>query len=300
MKLKFHKMHGLGNDFILIDNREQSFQADSGKIKYLADRRTGIGCDQVLLLNPPELASNHLDFRIFNADGSEAEQCGNGMRCITLYLAMSGEIDTQNLQIAGIAGVVDICWQQQGTAMQASINMGQPSFSAAQIPLATEHLESLGDAFWQLDLNQLKLQFYAVSMGNPHIVILAQDHPGITLEELSQELENHPAFPAGINIGLIESYTQKQIVLQVYERGSGKTLACGSGACAAMAALRRAGKVAQQVTISQPGGDLSVDWPGLQPQSEQLILAQTGRSGNNGLWMSGPAAYVFQGETDDS
>ncbi len=293
MSLKFHKMHGLGNDFILIDNRSQNFKAEANLIQRMADRHSGIGCDQLLLLNPPEHSENHLDFRVFNADGSEAEQCGNGMRCIAMYLAMSGELSDESVQIAGTAGPVEICWQQQNS--RARINMGEPQFNPEQIPLNTDKLASADDFLWKLELADMQLQFYAVSIGNPHIVILAEDNPGITLEFLAQELTENLAFPAGVNIGLVETYSRTQIVLQVHERGSGQTQACGSGACAAMAALRQAGKVEQQVTVIQAGGKLDIDWP-----ADKLMLAQSGRNGNNDLWMSGPAAYIFQGETDDS
>lgn len=293
MSLKFHKMHGLGNDFILIDNRSQNFKPETNLIQCMADRHKGIGCDQLLLLNPPEQDDSYLNFRIFNADGSEAEQCGNGMRCIALYLAISGELNDNCLQIAGLAGPVEICWQPH--ISKAKINMGQPVFAPEQIPLDTNKVVAVDDFLWQLDLADTQLQFYAVSIGNPHIIILAEDYPGKTLEFLAQKLTEHPAFPAGVNIGLVESYSREQIVLQVHERGSGQTQACGSGACAAMAVLRQAGKVEQLVTVIQGGGKLDIEWP-----AEKLMLAQTGRSSNNDLWMSGPAAYIFQGETDDS
>ena len=298
--IKFHKMHGLGNDFVLIDNRQQNFLPEPKRIRQLANRRTGIGCDQVLLLNSPELASSHLDFRIFNADGSEAEQCGNGMRCIAMYLARTGEINQQCLQISGCAGPVEICWQQNGTAARAKVNMGQPIFAAAQIPMDTSQLRALDNSLWQLELADLTLNFYAVSMGNPHLVVLAEEHPGITLETMANKLAAHPAFPGGVNIGLIKSFNRTQITLQVHERGSGQTRACGSGACAAMAALRQAGKVDSSVTIYQAGGELNTEWPAIDSPDQQLKLAPTGRNSNNDLWMSGPAAYVFQGETDDS
>ncbi|MCF6225850.1 MAG: diaminopimelate epimerase [Xanthomonadales bacterium] len=303
MNIVFHKMHGLGNDFILIDNRRQSFKPSTEQLQQLANRHTGIGCDQFLILETASQPSAHLDFRIYNADGTEAEQCGNGMRCITHYLGMNGEISKQEFSINGIAGPVSCRWQPTGVAGQAAINMGQPIFESADIPLDIRQLKSLGNSRWQLQASDINLPFTGVSMGNPHIIFIAEDQAGISLEVLANSLSNHPAFPAGVNIGLIESYSASKIALSVFERGSGPTLACGSGACAAMAALRLAGKIDHRVTVYQPGGELVIEWCGLRSKSdakssqgESCFLSQTD---NNELWMTGPASYTFKGEFRD-
>lgn len=296
-------MHGLGNDFVLIDNRQQSFKPTTQQLQELANRHTGIGCDQFLILEAASQQSVYLDFRIFNADGGEAEQCGNGMRCITLYLGMKEEISTNEFIINGIAGPVSCRWQPAGLANHVAINMGQPNFEPADIPLDISQLKSLGNSRWQLQSDNISLQFTAVSMGNPHIVLIADDHAGINLEMLANLLSSHAAFPDGVNIGLVESYTQDKINLSVYERGSGPTRACGSGACAAMAALRLAGKTNRRVTVCQPGGELVIEWKGLRDKSgteskldSEVLSSQTD---NNKLWMTGPASYIFKGAFRD-
>lgn len=300
MAIQFHKMHGLGNDFILIDNRRQPFKVSPGQLKTLANRHTGIGCDQFLILESPADTSAYLNFRIFNADGREAEQCGNGMRCITHFLGLQGEISNEEIAIQGIAGQVVCRWQPDGLKNQAAINMGEPVFQAASIPLETSHLQALGNSHWQLQAGDISLKFTAVSMGNPHIVLLAEDQPEASLLMLANLLSEHPAFPAGVNIGLVENFSSDKIKLSVFERGSGPTRACGSGACAAMAALRLARKIDRRVTVSQPGGELVIEWDGLKETSE-VESSPCGSLSNlsadsNKLWMTGPASYVFKGE----
>ncbi|MBE9548120.1 MAG: diaminopimelate epimerase [Proteobacteria bacterium] len=304
MAIQFHKMHGLGNDFVLIDNRQQQFKPDTKLLTGLANRHTGIGCDQFLILEAPALPSAYLNFRIFNADGSEAEQCGNGMRCITQYLGMQGEISTAEFIINGIAGPVVCRWQPDGELNQVAINMGEPVFQSADIPLETHHLQALGNSNWHLQIGDIKLKLSAVSMGNPHIVLLAEDQPGVSLEMLANLLSEHPAFPAGVNIGLVENFSFKEINLTVFERGSGPTRACGSGACAAMAALRLAGKIDRRVTVRQPGGELVIEWDGIRETSEVESspcggLAIVSDADDNALWMTGLASYVFKGEFRD-
>jgi len=303
MDIVFHKMHGLGNDFILIDNRQQSFKPNTEQLQQLANRHTGIGCDQFLILEAASQPSAYLDFRIYNADGTEAEQCGNGMRCITHYLGMNGEISNEEFSINGIAGPVSCRWQPTGVAGQVAINMGQPIFEPADIPLDISQLKSLGNFRWQLQASDINLPFTGVSMGNPHIVFMAEDQAAVSLEVLANSLSDHPAFPTGVNIGLIESYSTSKITLSVFERGSGPTLACGSGACAAMAALRLAGKIDHRVTVCQPGGELVIEWCGLtdksdidnSPNSERLLSETDSKA----LWMTGPASYSFKGEFKD-
>ncbi|MCF6262342.1 MAG: diaminopimelate epimerase [Xanthomonadales bacterium] len=301
----FHKMHGLGNNFILIDNRQQSFKPRTEQLQQLANRHTGIGCDQFLILEAASLPSAYLDFRIYNADGTEAEQCGNGMRCITHYLGMNGEISNEEFSIHGIAGPVSCRWQPKGVAGQVAINMGRPIFEPTEIPLDTRQLKSLANSRWQLQAGDINLPFTGVSMGNPHAVFIAEDQAAISLEALANSLSNHPAFPAGVNISLIENYSASKITLSVFERGSGPTRACGSGACAAMAALRRAGKINHRVTVCQPGGDLVIEWCGLREKSDsdtsqnsenERLLSETD---NNELWMTGPASYIYKGEFRD-
>ncbi len=304
MLVQFHKMHGLGNDFILIDNRHQQFKTNPVLLRQLANRHTGIGCDQFLILEAPTSDTAYLNFRIFNADGSEAEQCGNGMRCITLFLGLQGEISSTDFTINGAAGDIICRWRMDDPINQASINMGEPKLSAAEIPMDCNYLQALDNGRWRLESDKLKIQFSAVSMGNPHAIVLADEHPDLSLEQLSALLSQHPAFPSGVNIGLVENYSANSVQLRVFERGSGLTQACGSGACAAMAALRLTGKIDHSVSVHQPGGELVVNWYGSEDVSvsERNLegnLAHTNRSNNNDLWMTGPASYVFKGEFRD-
>lgn len=296
-------MHGLGNDFILIDNRQQSFKPTTEQLQQLANRHTGIGCDQILILEASSRQSAYLDFLIFNADGSEAEQCGNGMRCITHYLGLMGEISRKEFSINGIAGPIFCRWQPAGLDNQVAINMGQPTFESAEIPLDIRQLKPLENSRWELQAGDISLQFTGVSMGNPHAVLIAEEQVVINLETLANLLSQHPAFPAGVNIGLIENYTPSKITLSVFERGSGPTRACGSGACAAMAALRLAGKVNRRVTVCQPGGELVIEWCGLRDKSDTESNLDSGgflsETDNNELWMTGPASYIFKGEFRD-
>jgi len=271
LQMEFHKMHGLGNDFIVIDSRHQDIDLSACNWQQLAHRRNGIGCDQFLIL---EHGSNGATaaYKVRNADGSPAEQCGNGIRCLAMYLKNRGEITGGHILLAGPAGNVQVQCMADGSYR---VNMGQPCFDSPDLPDSLEAQNNL----YPLAIQSGSIDIGLVSMGNPHAVII--DSPGFD-ERLGAEITTHPAFPKGCNAGFANVLNRGEISLQVYERGSGPTLACGSGACAAVAVLRLLGRVDGRVFVGQPGGRLVIEWHG------------TGKD----LWMSGPAAYVYKGQTD--
>ncbi|MEM9531185.1 MAG: diaminopimelate epimerase [Pseudomonadota bacterium] len=270
MTLPFTKMHGLGNDFVVVDDRAgdlAGFASDDYRL--LADRHLGIGCDQVLVIEEKEGAPA---YRVYNADGSEVGQCGNGARCVARWLHDRGLIAAQ-ATLGSAAGPIAVAVRDDG---EVSVDMGQPRFAPADIPLLSEqpgpaHTISLADG---------SLQVYAVSMGNPHAVLLVDDVAGAPVDELGLALQSRPQFPERVNVGFAQRLGDDAIALRVYERGVGETQACGTGACAAVAALKAAGKLGPgEVAVHLPGGELRIAWPGNPAQVK----------------MTGPAAYVFQG-----
>jgi diaminopimelate epimerase len=270
--MEFHKMHGLGNDFMVIDSRQQAFDMSACNWTQLADRRTGIGCDQFLILGDPDSSGVTASYEVRNADGSSAEQCGNGIRCLAMYLKDRGEVAMEEFLLAGPVGLIRVQCQPDETYR---VNMGQPIFTAADIPI---NLDGKSGTY-ALSTQRGMVRIGAVSMGNPHAVII--DNSGFD-PLLGAEISTHPAFPRGCNAGFVHVHDRTSIGLQVYERGSGPTRACGSGACAAVAVLRLLDKVDTSVRVDQPGGRLVIEWLG----------------GQEDLWMSGPAAYVYRGQTD--
>ena len=272
MPLKFQKMHGAGNDFVLLDLRDQAFEMDSDKAAGLADRRTGIGCDQVLILSPPSDPACLVDFDVWNADGSRAEQCGNGVRCIGLYLKSRGETPPGIFTIQGPVSRVSIEAMEDG---QFRVNMGYPAFEPEKVPVNLEPSE-LGYPF-EYKLQTMHLG--AVSMGNPHALMVVPDAKAAKVEELGLFISRHPLFPQGCNAGFAEIIDRKIINLRVFERGAGETLACGSGACAAVVILIQQDKLDQKVLVKQVGGTLIIVWKGA----------------NESVMMTGPAFHMFEG-----
>ncbi|GAB4201253.1 MAG: diaminopimelate epimerase [Wenzhouxiangellaceae bacterium] len=269
----FHKMHGLGNDFILIDARQQAFDLPAPQLSSLADRHTGIGCDQWLIIEPPRTHEACASYRIFNADGSSAEQCLNGLRCIGLYLSRTQQQST--LVVDGPTGLARL---MVGDDHQVGVELPPPEFGAG---LTGWRQRDTGGAEI-IELNVLGKTFKgsAVSMGNPHLVIFTDDCDAAR-RQYGLAVSKHPGFSKGVNAGFAR-ISGNQLHLAVYERGSGPTKACGSGACAAAAAAIRHHQLSSPVTVRQPGGPIVVDWAGAgQP-----------------LTLTGPACYVFTGEFD--
>ena len=272
MAVTFHKMHGLGNDFILLDLRHQEFAINQDVATQLANRHTGIGCDQILILRKPANDQQLASFEIWNADGSRAEQCGNGVRCLGLYLFQRLEAPAGQFVLGGPAGIVKIECLDDG---QVRVDMGQPAFEAHRVPVLLEAI----DGWYPLEIDQTHYRLGAASMGNPHALMLVDDINTTDVTRLGAAISQHPAFPQGCNAGFAEIVDRGNIRLRVFERGAAETRACGSGACAAMSILRRADLVDQTVNVTQAGGNLIITWTG----------------GEKPVIMTGPATHVFKG-----
>ncbi|MBK1640648.1 diaminopimelate epimerase [Chromatium okenii] len=277
MTLRFTKMHGLGNDFIVIDAVRQQVTLDAATIRHLAERRFGIGCDQVLLVEPPRLPHTAFHYRIFNADGSEVEQCGNGARCFARFVHEQGLTEQTEITVGTAAGVITLLLQPDGLVR---VNMGTPVLTPAQIPFLAE--DDQPQPLYPLALDAETLLIGAVSMGNPHAVLQVDDVSTAAVAQLGPLVEVHPRFPQRVNVGFMQVVSPQQIRLRVYERGAGETLACGTGACAAVVSGRLRHLLEPQVRVTLPGGELLIAWNG----------------GSQPVWMTGPAATVFHGEIE--
>jgi diaminopimelate epimerase len=262
MKRPFQKMHGLGNDFVILDARETPVEIDAARARAIADRRTGVGCDQLILLEPSNVAD--LRMRIFNADGGEVEACGNASRCVALLAGGEARIET-----AG--GVIAASADGDG----ATIDMGEPRFGWGEIPLAYPMDTAAMPVGWETLQNPA-----AVNVGNPHIVFFVEDAEAVELERLGPLIENDPLFPERVNVN-VASIEDGAIRLRVWERGAGLTQACGTGACATAVAAIRRHLMQGPVEVRLPGGSLTIEW----------------RHGET-IRMTGPATHVFSGELD--
>lgn len=274
MALRFSKMHGSGNDFAVIDSRTGALALDAATICAMADRHTGIGFDQLLSVEPARDGASAFYYGIWNADGSPSGQCGNGVRCVAAWLHRAGVLPLgETVQIQSPSGPVAV---RLLDAHRVTVDMGVPIFEPAQIPFDATQPASRH----ALQVDGQVLEIGAVSMGNPHAVVVADDLSAPALERLGPALTAHPRFPEGVNAGFVQKLGPSHLRLRVHERGSGWTLACGTGACAAMAVLRERGEVDAQAQVDLPGGSLQIDWNGPGER----------------LWMTGPAAFVFEGE----
>lgn len=272
MPLTFQKMHGAGNDFVLLDLRAQRYDLDATRARALADRHTGIGCDQLLVLRHPDSEEHQVKFEVWNADGSRAEQCGNGVRCIGHYLCSREDAPTGRFSIEGPVAPIRL---EQTAEGQFRVDMGAPDFRPEAVPLS---LEASGQGY-ALPLNGESCTIGAVSVGNPHALLQVPDIEAAPVAALGPKISGHAGFPRGCNAGFAEVVGRGHIRLRVFERGAGETRACGSGACAAAAILIRNGKLDTQVLVNQVGGDLIIEWTG----EGQAIM------------MTGPAAHVYKG-----
>ncbi len=275
MRLAFTKMHGLGNDFIVFDAAGPDEVPSSATLRRLADRRTGIGFDQALVLEPPRRAGTDLYYRIFNADGSEVEQCGNGARCIARLVATRASRRDRPLLMDSPGGLVEARLRRDGSV---SVAMGVPDFAPAALPFAAEHEAPS----YHLDLPSGPVEFGAVSIGNPHAVIRVRSVDDAPVDSVGPAMENHARFPRRVNVGFLEIVAPDHVRLRVFERGAGETQACGTGACAAVAVARRHGPLAEEVRVDLPGGRLTVQWPGP----------------GEPIWLTGPAETAFEGQVD--
>lgn len=275
MSLAFSKMQGLGNDFVVLDATRQPLDLDTQTIRRLADRRLGIGCDQVLVVEPPRLPNTLFHYRIFNADGSEVEQCGNGARCFARFVRDRGLTDQDEIPVGTAAGPIRLYLESGG---QVRVNMGVPEFLPERIPFLTERPALR----YLLEVGAESLTIGALSMGNPHALLLVDDLDTAPVARLGPLIESHPRFPRRVNVGFMQILAEDHVRLRVYERGVGETLACGTGACAAVVHARQCGLARERVRVSLPGGELMITWAGP----------------GEVVWMTGPAVEVFRGEIE--
>ncbi|HXR55487.1 MAG TPA: diaminopimelate epimerase [Casimicrobiaceae bacterium] len=270
--IRFTKMEGLGNDFVVVDATREPFTLTAADVRRLADRRFGVGCDQVLVVEP---ASGNADFRyrIFNADGGEVEQCGNGARCFVVYVRECGLTSKREIRVETAGGLIVPRLEDDG---EVSVDMGLPRFAPAEIPFTG----GTGAIVEPLDVDGARVEVSAISMGNPHAVQVVGDVDTAPVATQGPLIESHPRFPARVNAGYMQIVDRATIRLRVFERGAGETLACGTGACAAVVAGRRRGLLDESVRVQTRGGVLSIRWPG---EGSPVI-------------MKGPARTVFEGE----
>ena len=271
--LSFTKMHSLGNDFVLLDGVRRPFHLGRDHIQHLADRHRGIGCDQLIVAEP---GRNGADFsiRIFNTDGSEAEQCGNGARCFAKFLHDEGLTDQTRLVVDTGSRLIQLEIEDD---WQVVVDMGAPGFEPGALPFDAQDEANV----YQLDVAGETVEISAISLGNPHAVLLVDDVDTAPVERLGPAIERHSRFPQRTNVGFACPITRSKMRLRVWERGVGETLACGSGACAAAVACHRLGRIDEEIEVELPGGIASVRWPGQGP-----------------VFLRGPAVTVYRGEID--
>lgn len=265
-------MHGLGNDFVVIDAVNQSVELTPAQIRHLADRRLGIGCDQLLLVETSDRADSRFRYRIFNANGSEVEQCGNGARCFARFVRARGLTDASRIPVHTATGLIELIVLDDG---RVTVDMGAPRLEPMEIPFEAATRAPL----YALSVDGEAYEIGAVSMGNPHAVLTVPHIESAPVARLGPAIECHPRFPNHVNVGFMEVVDRSRIRLRVFERGVGETLACGSGACAAVVAGRIQGLLDETVTTELRGGDLVVSWAG----------------DNEPVLMTGPATFVFEG-----
>lgn len=275
MLVNFAKMHGLGNDFVVIDNVSQTVFFSKEKICQLADRNRGVGFDQLLLVEPPYDPEQDFHYRIFNADGSEVAQCGNGARCFGRFVKMKGLTNRNKIVVSTKAGRMVLYLESDG---QVTVNMGKPKFHPRDIPMQAKQAEST----YVLRVADSTVLCGAVSLNNPHCVVEVDDIETAPVTSLGASLEKHVRFPAGVNVGFVQIMSPTHIKLRVFERGVGETLACGSGACAAAVIGRQQLKLERDVRVELPGGSLRVRYQG----------------GDSIVKMTGPAEHVFDGSVN--
>ena len=273
-RLRFTKMHGAGNDFVVLDLRDGAPPPDAGLAARLADRHRGVGCDQILTIEPPRAAGSVASYRIWNSDGSTSQQCGNGARCVGAWLVRDGAAQGDEFLIDSPLRTHVV---RRLDAGHYAVAMGRPEFEPARIPLigfprAREE--------YVMPLQGENVRFGAVSMGNPHAVLEVGLIDAAPVERIGPLLQQHASFPESVNVGFAQVLGPGHVRLRVFERGVGETLACGSGACAAAVVLMQRGRLARDAVMSLPGGDLRIQWPA---DDAQIV-------------MSGPAAFVFDGE----
>lgn len=282
MKLKFTKMHGAGNDFVVIDAISQAISFTSAQWKLLADRRFGVGADQMLVVEKPQSPEVDFRYRIYNADGGEVEQCGNGARAFVKFVTDKGLTIKRAIRVETMAGIIEPRLEDDGGI---TVDMGAPILEPERVPFDASglHGEPEGtDVLWPLEVNDRQVLLSVVSMGNPHAVQVVSDLQIAPVQADGPIIEHHPRFPKRVNAGFMQIVDRRRIRLRVFERGAGETLACGTGACAAVVAGIRRGLLDSPVRVEMPGGELSIAWEG----------------DTSPVMLTGPAISVFEGEID--
>jgi diaminopimelate epimerase len=272
MSLSFVKMHGLGNDFVVVDGVRQHIELTTEQVRFLADRHFGIGCDQLLIVEPSSNEDALFRYRIFNADGSEVEQCGNGARCFARFVRDEGLTTADTIPVETASGLIVLHIEANG---EVRVNMGEPRLEPADIPFTAPERSLSYPLAVRLETHIVSV----ISMGNPHAVLRVDDIDTAPVRELGALIEIHPRFPKRTNVGFMQVLAADHIRLRVHERGAGETLACGTGACAAVVAGRMLGWLDEQVRVDLPGGQLIIHWPGE----------------GHPVMMTGPASRVFTG-----
>ncbi len=275
MRLEFAKMHGLGNDFMVVDASSRAHGLTPQTIQALSDRKTGVGFDQLLVVEPPSHAGVAFDYRIYNADGGEVEQCGNGARCFAVFVRQRGLIADDRIPVHTSGGDIVLICQDDG---QVTVDMGVPNFEPVKLPFSRAQAQ----ARYSVDIGGEAVPFGAVSIGNPHAVLSVADVERAPVESLGPQIETHTDFPKRVNVGFMQIDSRQQISLRVWERGVGETRACGTGACAAMVIAHAWGEIDDTATVHLPGGALQIQWAG---QGHSVCL-------------TGPAKTVFEGYLD--
>ena len=275
MRLKFTKMHGLGNDFVVLDALARPIPLTPSQVARIADRHFGVGCDQVLLVEPPRLPDTDFHYRIFNADGGEVEQCGNGARCFVRYVHDRGLTAKAAIRVGTRAGVIVPRLEPDG---RVTVDMGVPDFEPARVPFDAPARA----ACYPLELDGRRVEVSVLSMGNPHAVQVVADVERAPVALEGPLIEHHPRFPRRVNAGYLQVVSRRRVLLRVWERGAGETLACGTGACAAVAAGVTRGLLDGEVSVTTRGGDLGISWAG---EGAPVL-------------MTGPAESVFEGEIE--
>jgi diaminopimelate epimerase len=285
MRLKFTKMQGAGNDFVVLDGYTQTLDLSASQVRALANRHFGVGADQLLLVEKPTIEGVDFKYRIFNCDGGEVEHCGNGARCFVKFVRDRRLTDASSVRVQVQNGVITLTMQENGEVV---VDMSTPVFDPPRVPFDAQGLQGMRqghDTLWPLDVNGETRWISAVSMGNPHAVQTVDDVETYPVLSEGPLIERHARFPKRVNAGFMQIVDRQTVKLRVYERGAGETLACGTGACAAVAAGIRRGLLDSPVRVHTHGGTLTITWDGARDASAALFMA-------------GPAATVFEGEIE--
>lgn len=274
--MKFTKMHGIGNDYVYVNCLKEKIEDPEKMAIFVSDRHFGIGSDGLILIYPSEVAD--FEMRMYNADGSRGEMCGNGIRCVAKYVYDYGLTDKTSISVETLGGIkyLDLT-VEDGKVVLVKVDMGSPILASEEIPIVSEQEQVINEI---LEVNGREYRMTGVSMGNPHAVIFADDVQGLDLEKIGPDFENHPRFPKRVNTEFVRVIDSKTVEMRVWERGSGETLACGTGACATAVACVLNGKTDDEITVRLLGGDLQIQW---------------NREANK-VYMTGPATVVFDGE----